>query len=86
MSSDGIGTSSFERSLGPSRGFLAGSGGFTLYAPTSYGRGVPGGNFGGGVNLWLRKRTALRLEFRDELNGPYAGIQPISFRIGVTFR
>src|SRR5215471_7647860 len=39
-------------------------GGFSLYGPTSKaegGRGQPGGNFGGGVNLWLADHAALRL-------------------------
>lgn len=63
--------------------------GGTGFFPTSEGRGAPAGHFGGGVNFWLRERTALRLEIRDtvsrEGNG-YPGPHYISFRVGVTFR
>lgn len=66
-------------------------GGFSVYGPTSKeegGRGQPGGNFGGGVNLWLANHAALRLEFREHLNtgGYLPGNTAVSFRIGVTFR
>ncbi len=65
-------------------------GGFTLFAPTSKGggRGMPGGNFGGGVNLWLKEHAALRLEVRDHLNGNGTGLgnHYLSFRVGMTFR
>ena len=68
-------------------------GGFSLYGPTSKGggRGQPGGNFGGGVNLWLVKHAALRFEVRDHVNcDPYLPgedtLSAISFRVGVTFR
>jgi hypothetical protein len=65
--------------------------GVTGYFPTSEGRGAPAGNFGGGVNLWLREHAAMRLEVRDHVNPLYAnngwlGIHYISFRVGVTFR
>jgi hypothetical protein len=67
--------------------------GGTMFAPTAKGngRGLPGGNFGGGVNIWLTERAALRLEVRDHVNagrwGPPAPADHyISFRVGVTFR
>ncbi len=43
-------------------------------------------NFGGGVNYWIRRRWALRLEFRDHVwpNSPAAHYW--GFRIGVAFR
>ena len=64
--------------------------GVSAYIPTEPGaRGAPAVNFGGGVNFWLRKHTALRAEFRD-----YVALSPqldpgrnyASFRIGLTFR
>jgi hypothetical protein len=66
-------------------------GGFSLYGPTSKeegGRGQPGGNFGGGVNLWLADHAALRLEFRQHINaGNYLPANTaIAFRVGFTFR
>jgi hypothetical protein len=69
-------------------------GGFTLYAPTSHGeRGTAAGNFGGGVNLWVKEHAALRLEVRDHVNGnsgfgpPFGpGNHYLSFRVGMTFR
>jgi hypothetical protein len=58
-----------------------------------------GGNFGCGVNIWLKKHAALRLEIRDSVGGRNISIdyEPwgtsylapqhlVSFRIGVTFR
>jgi hypothetical protein len=65
-------------------------GGFSIFGPTSSGggRGAPGGNFGGGLNLWLGKHAALRFEARDHGGGDdyIPGNQYLSFRIGVTFR
>jgi hypothetical protein len=66
-------------------------GGFSVYGPTSKeegGRGEPGGNFGGGVNLWLADHAALRLEVREHLNtsGYLPGNTAVVFRAGVTFR
>jgi hypothetical protein len=64
--------------------------GITGYFPTSHGaRGAPAGNFGGGVNIWLRERAALRLEVRDHVsdNGRFGpGNHYLSLRVGVTFR
>ncbi len=64
--------------------------GVTGYFPTSEGRGAPAGNFGGGVNIWLRERAALRLEVRDHVNpddsNGWPGVHYISFRVGLTFR
>jgi hypothetical protein len=64
-------------------------GGVSVVGPTQKGngRGSPGGNFGGGVNLWLAEHAALRLEFRDVVGSnfwPYDHV--LSFRVGVTFR
>jgi hypothetical protein len=66
-------------------------GGVSGYIPTTYGaRGSWAVNFGGGVNLWFSKHTALRLEFRDYATTSSHDLQPggnyASFRVGVTFR
>jgi len=64
-------------------------GGFTAVLPTSNGnRGVPGGNVGGGVNVWFREHAALRFEVRNYIsNGDFGpGDEYVSFRFGVTFR
>ena len=65
-------------------------GGFSLYGPTSKGggRGQPGGNFGGGVNLWLAEHAALRLEIREHVAGfsYLPSGTAIAFRVAVTFR
>jgi hypothetical protein len=58
-----------------------------------------GGNFGVGVNIWLMRHAALRLEIRDDVGGRSvsAEFEPegtyylrsqhlVGFRIGVTFR
>jgi hypothetical protein len=61
----------------------------TSYFPTNHGRGAAVGNFGGGVNVWLARRAALRLEIRDYVNprdNGWPGTHSVSFRIGVTFR
>lgn len=63
----------------------------SAYFPTNHGRGLLAGNFGGGVNFWLSRRAALRLEIRDyvnpnsDLNG-WPGPHSVSFRFGITFR
>lgn len=48
------------------------------------------GNFGGGVNLWLNRHAALRLEVRDHAPGgsrtPGYYDHYVSFRVGMTFR
>jgi hypothetical protein len=44
-----------------------------------------GGNFGGGVQWWVRDRVALRFEFRDHIfssDSPHV----VMFRFGVSFR
>ena len=66
-------------------------GGFSIYGPTSKeegGRGVPGGNFGGGVNLWFADHSALRLEYRVHVGGfgYLPGSPAFAFRVGMTFR
>jgi hypothetical protein len=43
-------------------------------------------NVGGGVNLWGRGRTALRVDVRDYVFPAAGGGQAIAFRVGVTFR
>jgi hypothetical protein len=46
-------------------------------------------NFGGGVNLWVAKHAALRLEVRDETHSPLSPEgwrQILEFRAGLTFR
>ena len=64
--------------------------GVTGYFPASEGRGAPAGNFGGGVNIWVRERAALRLEARDHVNpdngNGWPGTHYVSFRVGLTFR
>ena len=67
--------------------------GFSLYAPAHEGggRGEPGANYGGGVNLWLAKHAALRLEVRDYLYSYHTlpgnnAFSALSFRAGMTFR
>ena len=62
--------------------------GISGFFPTSTGRGSPAGNFGGGVNLWLVKHAALRLEARDYVQQYLSGrgSHYISFRIGMSFR
>ena len=64
--------------------------GVTGYFPTSQGRGAPAGNFGGGANIWLTERAALRLEVRDHVNPGSSNGWPdshyLSFRVGLTFR
>jgi len=72
-------------------------GGPSVYAPTSMktigprvegNAAAKGGNFGGGVNLWLAGHAALRLEVREHFNtaGYLPGNVAVVFRIGVTFR
>jgi hypothetical protein len=65
-------------------------GGFSIFGPTSVGggRGAPGANIGGGINLWLAKHAALRFEARDHGGGSdyIPGNQYLSFRVGMTFR
>jgi hypothetical protein len=59
-----------------------------------------GGNVGGGVNIWLSRLAALRLEMRDDIGGQFLSVEfqsggnyflrssqhLVSLRIGVTFR
>jgi len=65
-------------------------GGVTGFFPTSHGRGAPGGNFGGGGNVWFKRRAALRFEFRDHVSAYWNSFTPgnhyLSFRVGATFR
>lgn len=44
-----------------------------------------GGNFGGGVQYWMKERVALRLEFRDHV---FSSDSPhlVQFRVGLSFR
>lgn len=65
-------------------------GGFSIFGPTQVGngRGAPGGNFGGGLNLWFLKHAAVRFELRDypDTGGYIPGASYLSFRVGMTFR
>jgi hypothetical protein len=59
-----------------------------------------GGNVGGGVNIWLSRLAALRLEVRDDIGGQFLSVEfqsggnyflrssqhLVSLRIGMTFR
>jgi hypothetical protein len=53
--------------------------------------GQAGANYGGGINWWLAKHAALRLEVRDYLYGydflpGNNAFSAVSFRAGMTFR
>ena len=58
------------------------TGGFSLAFRNS---SIGGGNFGGGVQYWVRPRLGLRFEFRDHI---FSSDTPhlYSFRVGLTFR
>jgi len=77
------------------------TGGYTLYYVSNI--TLPhenGGNFGGGVNLWLWRPVAVRLEVRDNVGGQFLSAEfqgigtyflrssrhLVGFRIGLTFR
>jgi len=77
------------------------TGGYTLYYVTN--SELPhgnGGNFGVGLNVWLRRHTALRIEIRDDVGGRGLSVSyapegmsyarssqhTVGFRFGVTFR
>jgi hypothetical protein len=77
------------------------TGGYTFFYVSNI--GFPhdnGGNFGAGLNIWLMRHAALRLEIRDDVGGRdlSAEFEPegtyylrssqhlVGFRIGVTFR
>jgi hypothetical protein len=76
------------------------TGGYTHFSIPNITLGpASGGNLGGGFNIWLTKRDALRLELRDTIGGRSISedFEPsgsfytapnnvFSFRIGVTFR
>jgi len=77
------------------------TGGYTFFHVSNIGFGPDsGGNFGAGLNIWLMRHAALRLEIRDDLGGQdlSAEFEPegtyflrssqhlVGFRIGVTFR
>ncbi len=91
-----FGSSTKKRKLEP---FV--TGGYTFFYVSSI--GFPhdnGGNFGAGLNIWLERRTALRLEIRDDVGGRDLSeeFEPgetyylrssqhlVGFRIGVTLR
>ncbi|HTS67895.1 MAG TPA: hypothetical protein VMO17_02840 [Terriglobia bacterium] len=64
------------------------AGGYSLYFGdrTDFQNGY---NFGGGLNLWIAKHAALRLEVRDQGNIHYFHSQFtnfVAFRVGMTFR
>lgn len=77
------------------------TGGFSFFYVPGTGLGHDnGGNFGAGLNIWLSRHAALRLEIRDDIGGQdlsaeFEGGPPyylrssqhlVGFRIGVTFR
>jgi hypothetical protein len=76
------------------------TGGYTFFYVSNIGFGPDsGGNFGAGLNIWLSRHAALRLEIRDDVGGRdlSAEFEPegtyylrsqhlVGFRIGVTFR
>ena len=76
------------------------TGGFTRFWVTNLDQTpAGGGNFGIGVNVWLAKHVAVRLEGRDTIGGQSVSTMyvpsgtyytapnnVVSFRIGVTFR
>jgi len=77
------------------------TGGYTFYYVSNVGLShEDGGNFGGGVNFWLSRLAALRLEVRDDIGGQFLSVEfqslgnyflrssrhLVGFRIGVTFR
>lgn len=91
-----FGSSTKKRKLEP---FV--TGGYTFFYVPNIGFGPDsGGNFGAGLNIWLLRHTALRLEIRDDIGGRdlSAEFEPegtyylrssqhlVGFRIGVTFR
>jgi hypothetical protein len=91
-----FGSSTKKRKLEP---FV--TGGYTfLYVSNTGFPHANGGNFGVGVNMWLTRHAALRLEIRDDIGGRdlSAEFEPegtyylrssqhlLGFRIGVTFR
>jgi hypothetical protein len=90
-----FGSSTKKRKLEP---FV--TGGYTFFYVSNIGFGPDsGGNFGAGLNIWLLRHTALRLEIRDDIGGRdlSAEFEPegtyylrsqhlVGFRIGVTFR
>lgn len=58
------------------------TGGYSL----AFRRGTSsGGNFGGGVQYWMKDRVALRVEFRDHV---FSSDSPhlFQFRVGLSFR
>ena len=75
-------------------------GGYTFFVRPGLGLGIAnGGNFGCGINIWLKEHTALRLEVRDTFGGRSTSVQYesgyttytmpqhlVSFRLGLTFR
>jgi hypothetical protein len=77
------------------------TGGYTFFYVSNIGFGPDsGGNFGAGLNIWLMRHAALRLEIRDDVGGQdlSAEFEPegtyylrssqhlVGFRIGMTFR
>ena len=93
-SGDGPGVGSVNASYHLRHGATAGSvepfvtAGYTLFARHGT---VSSGNFGGGINYWLRSKAAVRFETRYQgigLHVPYfGGAAPnVEFRIGLTWR
>ena len=64
------------------------TGGYSLYfgERTAFGSGF---NLGGGINIWMARHVAMRLEVRDQdhINGFHSQFTRfVAFRVGVTFR
>ena len=72
------------------RPFVAGGGQFNTFVPpgasVTYGTGTTkyGGNFGGGVQYWMKDHLGLRFEFRDHV---FSSDSPhfYQFRVGLSF-
>jgi hypothetical protein len=58
---------------------------FVTGGPSLTFRGAAGGNFGGGVQYWMKDRLGLRLEFRNHV---FSSDSPhlYGFRVGLAFR
>ncbi len=85
--SDGIGLASINGSYHFSR-----SNKLSPFVTAGYSIGFRSGhanmiNFGGGVNYWLNDRAALRMEFRDHVEGAGCGdIHYLGVRLGLSLR
>jgi hypothetical protein len=60
--------------------------GATFFHNWGSGKDDYGANAGGGINIWLHKHAALRLEVRDIVTFPYGPQHTVSIRFGITFK